>query len=248
MMSRHKHMALIFGVALVIAGCGGKSINQVLADPAKYRNQSVTVRGTVEESVSVLGRGAYRIADGDQSLWVVTSTGAPRKGARVNVTGRIQEAPLTVRQAREYGRFLAMRAAEDKPELIVDFATLTGAARIALGPELPAMFASKDDLAADVESASCEVEDPLWRMPLWEPYSDMLKSDIADIANAGGAPMAGCITAAMFLKRFVPEQIAWAHLDTYAWRDAASPGRPKGGEALGLRAFYALLQRRYGGR
>ena len=91
MMSRHKHMALVFGVALLIAGCGGKSINQVLADPAKYRNQSVTVHGTVEDSVSVLGRGAYRIADGDQSLWVVTNSGAPRKGARVDVTGRVQE-------------------------------------------------------------------------------------------------------------------------------------------------------------
>jgi len=91
MMSRHKHMALVLGVALLIAGCGAKSINQVLADPAKYRNQSVTVHGTVEDSVSVLGRGAYRIADGDQSLWVVTNSGAPRKGARVDVTGRVQE-------------------------------------------------------------------------------------------------------------------------------------------------------------
>jgi hypothetical protein len=91
MMSRHKHMALVVGVALLIAGCGAKSINQVLADPAKYRNQSVTVHGTVEDSVSVLGRGAYRIADGDQSLWVVTNSGAPRKGARVDVTGRVQE-------------------------------------------------------------------------------------------------------------------------------------------------------------
>ena len=91
MMSRHKHMAFVFGVALLIAGCGAKSINQVLADPAKYRNQTVTVHGTVDDSVSVLGRGAYRIADGDQSLWVVTSSGAPRKGARVNVTGRVQE-------------------------------------------------------------------------------------------------------------------------------------------------------------
>lgn len=91
MVSRHKHMALVFGVALLIAGCGAKSINQVLADPAKYRNQSVTVHGTVEDSVSVLGRGAYRIADGDQSLWVVTNSGAPRKGARVDVTGRVQE-------------------------------------------------------------------------------------------------------------------------------------------------------------
>lgn len=91
MISRQNHIALVFGVALLIAGCGAKSINQVLADPAKYRNQSVTVHGTVEDSVSVLGRGAYRIADGDQSLWVVTNTGAPRKGARVDVTGRVQE-------------------------------------------------------------------------------------------------------------------------------------------------------------
>ncbi len=138
------------------------------------------------------------------------------------------------------------RAAEDKPELIVDFATLTGAARIALGPELPALFASDDRLAADIEKAARSVDDPLWRMPLWEPYSDLLKSDIADLANSGGAPMAGSITAAMFLKRFVPDGIAWAHLDTYAWRDAATPGRPKGGEALGLRAVHALLQDRYG--
>ena len=108
------------------------------------------------------------------------------------------------------------------------------------------MFANDDELAADTESASREVDDPLWRMPLWEPYNDMLKSEIADVANAGGAPMAGCITAALFLKRFVPDEIAWAHLDTYAWRDAASPGRPKGGEALGLRAFFELLERRYG--
>ena len=90
MLSWHKRLAFLFVLAL-LAGCGAKSINQVIADPTKYRNQSVTVRGTVDESVSVLGRGAYRIADGDQSLWVVTNAGAPRKGARVNVTGRIQE-------------------------------------------------------------------------------------------------------------------------------------------------------------
>jgi len=137
------------------------------------------------------------------------------------------------------------RAAEDKPALMIDFATLTGAARIALGPDLPALFTTTDALAADLETASRDAEDPLWRMPLWEPYSDMLKSEIADLANAGGAPMAGCITAAMFLKRFVPDDLEWAHLDTYAWRDAAAPGRPKGGEALGLRAMFELLQRRF---
>ena len=137
------------------------------------------------------------------------------------------------------------RAAEDKPALMIDFATLTGAARIALGPDLPALFTTTDALAADLETASRNVEDPLWRMPLWDPYSDMLKSEIADLANAGGAPMAGCITAAMFLKRFVPDDLEWAHLDTYAWRDAAAPGRPKGGEALGLRAMFELLQQRF---
>jgi leucyl aminopeptidase len=82
-------------------------------------------------------------------------------------------------------------------------------------------------------------------MPLWEPYDEMLKSDVADFANASNTPMAGCITAALFLKRFVPDEIRWAHLDTYAWRDAAKPGRPKGGEALGLRAIFALLDSRY---
>jgi len=82
-------------------------------------------------------------------------------------------------------------------------------------------------------------------MPLWEPYEEMLKSDIADVANSANSPMAGCVIAALFLKRFVPEDAVWAHLDTYAWRDAAKPGRPKGGEALGLRAIFAALQRRY---
>jgi leucyl aminopeptidase len=182
----------------------------------------------VENAVS---GGAYRPGD------IVRS----RAGTFVEIDNTDAEGRLVLADA-------FARAAEDKPELMVDFATLTGAARIALGPELPALFANRDEFAADAEAASREVEDPLWRMPLWEPYNDMLKSEIADIANAGGAPMAGSITAAMFLKRFVPDEIAWAHLDTYAWRDAAAPGRPKGGEALGLRAIFELLQRRYGDR
>ena len=116
---------------------------------------------------------------------------------------------------------------------------------MALGPDLPAFFANDDALAADGLAAATYAEDPLWRMPLWDPYDEMLKSDIADVANAASGPMAGCITAALFLKRFVPDSIAWAHLDTYAWRDAAKPGRPKGGEALGMRAVFSLLQKRY---
>ena len=84
-------------------------------------------------------------------------------------------------------------------------------------------------------------------MPLWDPYDEMLKSEVADFANSANSPMAGCIIAALFLKRFVPNEIPWAHLDTYAWRDHARPGRPKGGEALGLRAVFAMLERRFGG-
>jgi leucyl aminopeptidase len=137
------------------------------------------------------------------------------------------------------------RAGEEEPELIVDFATLTGAARVALGPDLPALFVSEDSLASDIANAATAVDDPLWRMPLWEAYDEMLKSDIADLANASGSPMAGAVVAAMFMKRFVPETIPWAHLDTWAWREKAKPGRPKGGEALGLRAVFEALRQRY---
>ncbi len=161
-----------------------------------------------------------------------------RKGLTVEIDNTDAEGRLILADA-------LAKAVEGEPELIVDFATLTGAARIALGPDLPATFANRDDLAAELEAAARDVEDPLWRMPLWDPYDEMLKSDIADLANSSSSPMAGTITAAMFLKRFVPDEIAWAHLDTWAWRDPARQGRPKGGEALGLRAVFELLRRRY---
>jgi leucyl aminopeptidase len=137
------------------------------------------------------------------------------------------------------------KASESSPELILDFATLTGAARVALGPDLPALFSNRDDLAGDLVSAGTEVSDPLWRLPLWKGYADMLTSDVADIGNATEAPMAGSVTAALFLEKFVPDEIAWAHLDTFAWRPAAKPGRPRGGDALGLRAVWQVLKRRY---
>ena len=136
------------------------------------------------------------------------------------------------------------RAAEDEPTLILDFATLTGAARVALGPDLPAMFANDDELADGLLGAAKEVTDPIWRMPLWDAYDEMLKSDIADMANASGSPMAGAVVAAMFLKRFLPAGTPWAHFDTFAWRDAAKPGRPKGGDALGLRTAFAAISKR----
>ena len=137
------------------------------------------------------------------------------------------------------------KAAEGSPELILDFATLTGAARVALGPDLPATFANVEALAADLLAAGDEVRDPLWRLPLWDGYDELLKSDVADMQNAPEGGMAGAITAALFLRRFVPAGTPWAHLDTFAWRATAKPGRPKGGEALGLRAAWAMLRKRY---
>ena len=161
-----------------------------------------------------------------------------RKGLTVEIDNTDAEGRLILADA-------LTRASEEEPELIVDFATLTGAARVALGPDLPALFVTDDELAESIESASKTVEDPLWRMPLWDAYDEMLKSDIADFANASGSAMAGAVVAAMFMKRFVPDGIAWAHLDTFAWREAAKPGRPKGGEALGLRAFFSALEGRF---
>ncbi|QTH22387.1 leucyl aminopeptidase family protein [Rhizorhabdus wittichii] len=137
------------------------------------------------------------------------------------------------------------RAGEDKPDLILDFATLTGAARVALGPDLPAMFANDDALAAELLAAAVAVSDPVWRMPLWADYAEMIKSTTADINNAGEGGMAGAVTAALFLQRFVPDATPWAHFDTFAWRPSARPGRPKGGDALGLRAAFAMLRARF---
>ena len=137
------------------------------------------------------------------------------------------------------------RAGEQAPALIVDFATLTGAARVALGPDLPATFANDEALAADLMAAAATAHDPLWRLPLWDGYDELLKSDLADLVNAPDGGFAGAVTAALFLRRFVPPGIPWAHIDTFAWRPSAKPGRPKGGDALGLRATWALLKARY---
>ena len=117
---------------------------------------------------------------------------------------------------------------------------------MALGPDLPALFANDDTLAEALLAAGREVADPLWRMPLWDGYDDLLKSDVADLLNAPDGGLAGAVTAALFLRRFVPDSMPWAHFDTFAWRPTAKPGRPKGGEALGLRAAWDVLKERYG--
>jgi leucyl aminopeptidase len=134
---------------------------------------------------------------------------------------------------------------EEKPDLLVDFATLTGAARVALGPELPALFANDDRCAESLLAASRAQHDPLWRLPLWHPYRTMLASHVADLVNTGASRHAGAITAALYLERFVPAAIPWLHVDVYAWNDGDRLGHPRGGEAQSLRAFLAFLRERY---
>jgi leucyl aminopeptidase len=161
-----------------------------------------------------------------------------RGGHTVEVDNTDAEGRLVLCDAIAY-------AAEQAPDLIVDFATLTGAARVALGPELPALFTNRDQLADHVIGSAELVGDPLWRLPLWRPYRRMLESYVADFANAGPSRHAGAITAALYLERFVPDNQNWMHLDTYAWNDGDRPGHPRGGEAQGLRAFFRFLSERY---
>ena len=162
-----------------------------------------------------------------------------RKGLTVENTNTDAEGRLILGDA-------LTKAGEGNPDLIVDFATLTGAARVALGPDLPATFSNDDAVADALLAAGAAVHDPLWRMPLWDGYDDMLKSDIADMVNSPDGGYAGATIAALFLRRFVPKDTPWAHFDTFAWRPSAKPGRPKGGDALGLRATWAMLKARYG--
>lgn len=138
-------------------------------------------------------------------------------------------------------------AGTEQPEVIIDFATLTGAARTALGTEVPALFCNDEALAAGLLAAAEREQDPYWRLPLYQPYRKMLDSKIADIANASDSSYAGAITAALFLQEFVPAGTPWAHFDLMAWNLKAQPGRPEGGEAMGLRAVFGWLEKQYAG-
>ena len=136
-------------------------------------------------------------------------------------------------------------ACSENPALIVDFATLTGAARVALGAELPALFANDDKLAAEAMAKGAAIGDPVWHMPLWKPYRRLIEGRTADITNNPDSPQGGAITAALFLAEFVGTKIPWAHLDVMAWNPASRPGRPEGGEAMGMRAFYEVIAGRF---
>ena len=158
-----------------------------------------------------------------------------RKGLTVEIGNTDAEGRLVLADAMSLG-------ADDKPRCMITLATLTGAARVALGPELPPFYCDDEAFVASVIKASGEVCDPVWRMPLWKPYASMLSSPIADLNNSPSGSFAGSVTAALFLKRFAPQDAVWAHFDIYAWRARAAPGRPIGGEAQAIRALFRALQ------
>jgi leucyl aminopeptidase len=162
-----------------------------------------------------------------------------RKGVTVEIGNTDAEGRLILADALAW-------ADEEAPEIMLDMATLTGAARTALGPELPPLYATDDALATGLIEAGLAVDDPLWRMPLHKPYEAMISSKIADINNAGASGFAGSITAALFLNRFVEQAKSWVHLDIYAWAPEPRAGRPFGGTDQGLRAAYGYLVKRFG--
>ena len=161
-----------------------------------------------------------------------------RKGITVEIGNTDAEGRLVLADALTL-------ADEDKPALVADFATLTGAARVALGPDVPPMFTDDDALADELTRAGTAEQDPVWRLPLWRPYESMLESKVADTNNVSSGGQGGAITAALFLRKFV-EAKSWLHLDIFAWNTASKPGRPEGAECMMARALYALLTKRYG--
>ena len=209
---------------------GGAAHALALAELIMARQLPVRLTLLIAAVENAIGPDAFRPGD------VI----ATRKGVSVEVDNTDAEGRVVLADALVY-------AGEFSPGLILDFATLTGAARIALGPDLPALYASDDAIAAQWLDAGMRVRDPLWRMPLWRPYLRYLTSTIADLANSGGSRMGGSITAALYLERFVPPGITWAHLDVYAWNDSDRPGKPTGGEAQALRAAFEMLKGRFAG-
>lgn len=179
----------------------------------------------VENAVS---SNAYRPGD------VITM----RNGLKVEIDNTDAEGRLVLADA-------LAKACEDAPDLLIDFATLTGAARVAVGTELSALFASQDTTAQQIEQAGLEVSDFVWRMPLFQGYANMLDSSVADLVNSAPSSYAGAITAALFLQRFVDKAVDWVHFDVMAWNISSKPGKPEGGEAMGVLATAAYLSKRY---
>src|SRR5260221_565754 len=217
------------GMRLMKKDMGGAATLLGLADAIMAARLPVRLRVLVPAVENFVSANAMRPLD-------VIRT---RKGITVEIGNTDAEGRLILCDALS-------EADAEKPALLIDMATLTGAARTALGPELPALFSNDDALAAELLDAAEGAADPLWRMPLWKPYRKMLSSQVADINNVSESAFAGAITAALYLQEFVAKETPWAHIDTYAWNQSSRPGRPEGGEALGLRALYHLVEERFG--
>ncbi|MGE0752035.1 MAG: M17 family metallopeptidase [Variibacter sp.] len=208
---------------------GGAASVLALAHMIMDRKLPVRLRVLIPAVENAVSGAAFRPSDIYPS----------RKGLNVEIGNTDAEGRLVLADA------LAL-ADEESPELLVDMGTLTGAARVALGPDLPPFYTDDETLADAVSKHAAAEHDPLWRMPLWSPYDAMLDSKIADVNNVSSGSFAGSVTCALFLKRFVASAKSWLHLDVYGWTPSAKPGRPEGGECQGARALYALLCERYG--
>lgn len=214
------------GMRIMKKDMGGAAHAIALAELVMGANLPVHLKLYVSAAENAISGNAFRPGD------ILSS----RKGLTVEIDNTDAEGRLVLADA-------LTRACEESPDLLLDFATLTGAARVALGADLAPLYTDDETLAADILAASAQTGDPVWRMPLWDPYLADLKSPVADLVNSGGS-FAGSITAAVFLKQFVTAK-SWAHFDIWAWRKAKY-GRPEGGAACGLRAVWSMLEARYG--
>ncbi|MCJ2034618.1 leucyl aminopeptidase family protein [Methylobacterium sp. J-068] len=216
------------GMLLMKKDMGGSAAALAAADMVMGAGLNLRLRLIVPAVENAVSGEAFRPGD------VIRS----RAGLTVEIGNTDAEGRLILADA------LALADAE-APDLLVDFATLTGAARVALGPDLPAFFTEDEALAQAVSEAGLAVADPVWRLPLHEPYASLLDSKVADLNNVSGGPFAGAITAALFLRRFAPATRAHVHFDLYGWNPSTKPGRPEGGEVQTARLVHALLARRY---
>ena len=189
----------------------------------------VRLRVLVPAVENAISGNAYRPGD------IITT----RSGTTIEVDNTDAEGRIVLADALS-------DAGEHAPDLIIDFATLTGAARVAVGTALPAMFCNNEPVAEALLAAANEVADPIWRLPLHQPYRELISSQIADVSNSGKTPYAGAITAGLFLETFVPAGVPWVHFDVMAWNTSTKPGRPEGGEAMGIRGVLQYLQATYG--
>jgi leucyl aminopeptidase len=217
------------GMALMKKDMGGAAVALAVADLAMAANLHADIRVLIPAVENSISGNAYRPGD-------VLPT---RKGLTVEVGNTDAEGRLILCDA------LALADAE-KPDLMIDFATLTGAARVALGPELPALFGSDEAVVAEIARVAAAEHDPVWPMPLWAPYDEDLGSKVADLNNVASSTFAGAVLAGLFLKRFVTETERWVHIDLYAWNPKERPGRSVGAEPQAVRALYRYLLERYG--